>query len=324
MGCIERSSATFDRTPTFLWNVVAGAASYEVFVKHQNTGVMVFNGTSATATNFTPGTNLTDGSYRWWVLAVSSGGLRSGGTTTTDTYVGGRPTMIAPIANSSTSDTTPTFTWKSIDGAASYQLTVNRINVPQAGIVSQTGLTTTSLTPTTPLPAGIYRAWVRAVSSTGELSPWSIEVNFTITASLPSVGSSGADVLLTTSLENALPQRSSLQTSSPSMKVANVTPKEEWAAAGDSEARSRREAQPMLRVFIQSGVQQQVTGENNAVLEMVMDEIAANDLALAWSAVRCQANGTRFVLSGTARAVRRLFVAFPPTNRRRAARAAPL
>ncbi|MBC7966651.1 MAG: hypothetical protein H7Z17_12105, partial [Fuerstia sp.] len=206
-------SATFDRTPTFSWNPVAGALSYELYVRNQYTGAMVINGTSTAATDFTPATDLTDGPYRWWTLAVSPaniGPIKSGGSNPIDIYVGGRPTIIAPVAGSSTSDRTPTFTWRAVDGAAGYQLTVNRINVPQAGIISQTGLTTTSFTPTAALPVGTYRAWVRAVSTTGELSPWSTEVNFTITAIAPTIDSPDADLMLTGLLTSELAQRNDL------------------------------------------------------------------------------------------------------------------
>ena len=201
-------NATFDRTPTFTWNAVTGAATYEVFVKNQNTGVMVINGQSVAVTNFTPGANLTDGPYRWWVLAVSPaniGSLRSGGATTTDFYVGGRPTVLGPVGN--TTDTTPTFTWTPVLGAASYQLTVNRINVPQVGIINQTGLTTTSFTPTTPMPVGTYRAWVRAVSGTGEISIWSVQVDFNVTETDPAGDITVGDLKLTRLLISELPQR---------------------------------------------------------------------------------------------------------------------
>jgi hypothetical protein len=53
--------------------------------------------------------------------------------------------------------------------------------VTQIGIISQTGLAGTSFTPATPLPKGTYRAWVRAVSTTGELSIWSTPTDFAIT-----------------------------------------------------------------------------------------------------------------------------------------------
>ena len=72
--------------------------------------------------------------------------------------------------------------WTPVAGAASYNLFVNRTDVPVAGIINLTGLTTTSHTPVTPLQLGTYRAWGRAVSTTGELSPWSLQVDFSIAA----------------------------------------------------------------------------------------------------------------------------------------------
>ncbi len=181
-------SGTFDRTPTFSWNAVAGAVRYELYVRNLNTNAMVINGQSVNGTNFTPASNLTDGLHRWWTLAVGSAatnGMKSGGAVSTEIFVGGRPTLIAPAAGSSTSDRTPTFIWRAIDGAATYNLLVNRTDVAQAGVISQVGLAGTSFTPASNLAPGTYRAWVRAVSTTGELSPWSLEVNFTITDAQP-------------------------------------------------------------------------------------------------------------------------------------------
>ena len=201
-------SATFDRTPTFTWNSVAGAVSYELYVKNLNTNTMVINGQSVAGTNFTPTTNLTDGPYRWWTLAVSpvfgTGAIKSGGSNPLDIFIGGRPTFISPTAGSSTSDRTPTFSWKPVDGAASYRLQVNRTDVSQPNVILQSGLATTSFTPATDLAAGTYRAWVRAVSSIGELSPWSLEVNFTVTASAPAIDSPETDLKLAGLLAPAL------------------------------------------------------------------------------------------------------------------------
>ena len=183
-------NATFDRTPTFSWQPVAGAVSYEVYVRNSN-ATNVVNGQSTTATNWTPTVNLADGQYRWWVIAVNAADFKSGGATTTDIFVGGRPTVIAPVVGSSLSNRTPTFTWKAVDGAASYHLQVNRIDVATPKIIFRPGLTGTSFTATAALPAGTYRVWVQAVSSTGEASPWSVQFDapaiFTITATSPTL-----------------------------------------------------------------------------------------------------------------------------------------
>ena len=73
---------------------------------------------------------------------------------------------------------------------------MDRINVPQTGIINQVGLVSTSFTPVSNLPAGTYRAWVRAVRVTNELSPWSIEVNFTVTETDPTGDVPGGDFRL--------------------------------------------------------------------------------------------------------------------------------
>ena len=192
-------SGTFDRTPTFSWNSVTGAVNYELYVKSMITGVMVINGQSVATTNFTPVANLVDGTYRWWTIAVSPasiGPIKSGGSNPIDIYIGGRPTFITPVAGSSTSVRTPTFSWKPVDGAASYRLQVNRTDVAQSNVINQVGLTGISFTPVANLAAGTYRAWVRAVSSTGELSPWSLEVNFTVTGTGPADDVPGFDFQL--------------------------------------------------------------------------------------------------------------------------------
>jgi hypothetical protein len=182
-------SGTFDRTPTFSWQPVTGAVSYEVYVRNSSS-VNVVNGQPTTATNWTPAANLPDGQYRWWVIAVGSTGLKSGGATTTDIYVGGRPTIVAPVVGSSSSNRTPTFTWKAVDGAVSYNLQVNRVDVPVGKIIYMTGLTGTSFTAMTALPAGTYRVWVQAVSPT-QSSRWSNQFDapaiFTITATSPTL-----------------------------------------------------------------------------------------------------------------------------------------
>ncbi len=204
-------SATFDRTPTFSWNSVAGAVSYELYVRNLNTSAMVINGQSVVGTNFTPASNLTDGLHKWWTIAVSpvfgTGAIKSGGSNPLDIFIGGRPTFITPTNGSSTNDRTPTFSWKPVDGAVTYRLQVDRINVPQIGIINQVGLASTSFTPVSDLSAGTYRAWVRAVSSTGELSPWSIEVNFTVTEADPAGDAPGLDYRLAALLVSELVEK---------------------------------------------------------------------------------------------------------------------
>lgn len=170
-------NSTFDRTPTFAWNAVSGATSYEFQLKNRNTGAMVIAQTVA-GTSLTPGSNLPDGPYRWFVRGRSDQNVYSLWTTATDIYVGGRTDVLMPTGN--TSDTTPTFSWRPVDGASRYELWLSRLDVPSV-VINKTDNTTTSFTPATALAAGSYRVWVRAVSTTNEFGPWSIPVTFNVT-----------------------------------------------------------------------------------------------------------------------------------------------
>jgi hypothetical protein len=170
-------NSTFDRTPTFAWNAVTGATSYEVKVRNRQTGVAVISQTGVTSTSWTVPSDLPDGPYRWWVVAVSATNLRSQSAVPHDIYIGGRPDLRVPVVGS---DRRPLFSWSTIDGAASYVLQVNRIDVPQTNVILASALSSPVFQATTALPVGTYRAWVRAISTSGQLSPWSLEVNFSV------------------------------------------------------------------------------------------------------------------------------------------------
>jgi len=187
----QGQNSTFDRTPTFAWNALPGAAKYEVLVRNRNTGATTVDKRNITGLSFTTPT-LPDGPYRWWAIGVSTQGVRSFWTAPMDIHIGGRTHLLTPLG--STSDRTPTFTWRPVDGAVRYDLFVNHVG-GQAQIIRQQNLIATSYTPTTSLPTGSYRAWIRAVSSTGEVSPWSLEVAFTITAIAPLGDSESPDGL---------------------------------------------------------------------------------------------------------------------------------
>ena len=178
----QGQNPTFDRTPTFAWNALPGAAKYEVYIRNRNTGATTVDERNITELSFTPSTPLPDGSYRWWARGISAQGVRSFWTAPMDIYIGGQTDLLSPAGSSN--DATPTFTWRPVDGVVGYDLWVNQVG-GQAQIIRQQNLTGTSYTPVTSLPTGSYRAWIRAVSSTGELSPWSLVVTFTITAIAP-------------------------------------------------------------------------------------------------------------------------------------------
>ena len=94
----------------------------------------------------------------------------------------------------SASATTPTISWRPVDGAARYELWVDLLGVDEK-IIYQTNLTATSFTPTSNLPIGNYRVWVRAVSSTNA-APWSAYVNFSVAnTEIPVTPATDSDLL---------------------------------------------------------------------------------------------------------------------------------
>jgi RHS repeat-associated protein len=171
-------NSTFNRQPTFTWNAVTGATKYEVQVRNLATGALIHE-TEITSPNWTPSANLSDGPYRWWAIAIGTNNVRGLWSAPVDFHVGGQTTLLTPTGSSS--DTTPTFSWNPVDGANRYELWVTNVAL-NARLIHETTLTTTSFTPTTALPTGTYRAWVRAISSTGETGIWSAQFNFVIAA----------------------------------------------------------------------------------------------------------------------------------------------
>jgi len=184
---ITPSGATFDRTPEIRWNHVVGASHYSVWVTRRNPGetaVPVLIDRFVADTSIVPGTDLEVGRYVVWVQAVAEDGSESQWSAGSEFTVGGRPEVLTPVDNTTTT-ATPTFLWTGITGAERYEIWINRIDVQQSRVVHDTNVLVASYTVQTSLLDGVYRVWVRAISEMGETSFWSKQVDFTV-AALPS------------------------------------------------------------------------------------------------------------------------------------------
>jgi Ca2+-binding RTX toxin-like protein len=171
-------TSTFNRTPTFQWTPVTGAVSYRLMLKNMNTGVTTYTVQDLPTASWTPPAALSDATWRWWVVAVGPGGMQGEWSQAVDFYVGGWAQFTTTAA---TLGTLPTLSWTPVSGAVRYELQVNRIEATQTAIVRESSLTGTSFTFATPLvTGGTYRAWVRAISSTGEAGPWSKPLQFVV------------------------------------------------------------------------------------------------------------------------------------------------
>lgn len=155
----------FLQTPTLTWNPVTNAQSYEVTLWNRDTNQSVFERRAATSPSLTT-ESLSDGKYRWWVVAIGPSGLRSTWSEASDFQVGGATTLwVQPLAN------TVTLTWRAVADADHYDLWVN--DALGFTVLREQNLQGTLLRPSKTFAEDTYRAWVRAVSVAGKVGVWS-------------------------------------------------------------------------------------------------------------------------------------------------------
>jgi hypothetical protein len=109
-------TATFDRTPAFVWDGSTQAVSYDLYLT-DGTEIVEFTGSS---TSFVPQTNLAIGDWKWWVRAVDGNSDKGEWSTEASVHVGGRPTVLAPMGSINTA--AATIRWTPVDGAGRYIL----------------------------------------------------------------------------------------------------------------------------------------------------------------------------------------------------------
>lgn len=173
------ASSTFNTKPTFSWTNMAGAVGggatitpvYDFrldFVLPNGTVQANYRSASGlNGTSYTIPTALPAGLYRAMVLARTAD-TTGDNSTFLEFYVGGNPVV---NAIGSTTDTTPTISWKAVDGASGYQIFIALDSNPTVAVVQQSGIGSLSYKPGFALAKGKYRVWVRAVNaSNGQLS----------------------------------------------------------------------------------------------------------------------------------------------------------
>jgi hypothetical protein len=202
---IAPSGTTSDTTPVYSWNIspdtdTADPATWYYLWVNRPSGdpIKTWYQASAICSGGTcsvePASALTSGEHRWFVQTWNSTGYGSWSAGLNFTVSGtlpslpGAATLVSP--NSSTADTTPTYTWNEVSGATWYFLWVNGPSGNtllkqwfQASTACTAG--TCSATPTTTHGSGTHRWWVQTWNSAG-YGPWSSGLSFNVTPpSLP-------------------------------------------------------------------------------------------------------------------------------------------
>ena len=166
------ASSTFNRTPSFAWNdmagivggTLAGATSYDFsldFIPAAGQADVNYPVISTTNTDYTVSQTLPLGLYRARVRARGAD-ITGDYSAILEFYVGGNPVV---NAIGSTTDQTPTISWKPVDGAAGFSIFIALDSSPTVAVVQQSGIGSTSYTVANTLAKGKYRVWVRAVNA---------------------------------------------------------------------------------------------------------------------------------------------------------------
>ncbi|MFN9719403.1 MAG: GEVED domain-containing protein [Planctomycetota bacterium] len=167
--------STFDTPPPFRWSRVQGGRAARLRLFDTTTRQLVIDQGGLKNPEFTPTVPLRPGLHRWNVQAVGDNAVVGLWSVGYQLYVGGRTTITPPGCEQGSS--TPTIRWDAVEGVFTYSLYMVRNG---SSAIRVDHLTTNSYTPSAALAAGNYRIWVQAVSTTGQLSPWSLPIDITI------------------------------------------------------------------------------------------------------------------------------------------------
>ena len=147
--------------PTLSWNALPGAVSYDIWADNFSTRQQQTIRRTVTGTTWTSDVDLPIGVHRFWFRGLDAKNVPNTWSVLQEFLVVPVVTPLTPGA--SLFDTTPEFTWQSVTGAASYDLTV-RNATSNAVVIEQKNITATRFTPQIGLPTGSYKWFVFAVS----------------------------------------------------------------------------------------------------------------------------------------------------------------
>lgn len=271
---------TTNSVPTITWTAVTDAASYQIEiddVTNSQTAFMTAQG--ITTTTFRPTNPLVPGLYRVRVRSVNGAGTLSSWSSDFNLTIlaASNATMVSPLPGASTAAANALFAWTTVSGAIRYELWVNNQSTGTNKFIYETSLTDISFTPASQLPAGNYRAWVRAIHSGGTPGTWSSGIDFTIASTSANaevesegeIGINGRAVDLEIQLAGI---------NAPEFTANKVVPAEmaqqDSATEPTVAAESERPAENQVAVLVQS--QQQTTPD--AVWAEMIDQLLGDSL----------------------------------------------
>ncbi len=198
---------SFQNPPLLEWQAITNATSYDVFVAKASTpDKALYNVKGQTGTSYQIPKTLVDGEYVFWVRAHRKVtgrpdvvGIWSAPTTFSTIQ---NPVVTGPVGLTRiiagkrlVTDSRPLIEWTPIDRAARYDVWVELANAKTTYLV--TTASTNSYQFESDIQSGDFMVWVRAVSTTGKKTGWSLPYSFAATGGVPVITSpkSGDNVI---------------------------------------------------------------------------------------------------------------------------------
>jgi len=185
------NTKTNDQTPTFEWSSVSGAYNYRFLLdRSEFFNTINLRNITTSSTTYTPTSNLLDGTWYWRVKANDSEGTFGYFSPTRiiiiDTVPPVAPSLMTPLNNSFSSDSTPTFTWSSVSDADNYTLQVDVLtSFDSLILVSVSGIPNNTYTLISSLSENPWYWRVCAFDAVGNQGGYSSIYRFVVDVSPP-------------------------------------------------------------------------------------------------------------------------------------------
>lgn len=171
---------TVQQRPLVDWTDVTSIAHYEVQIFKSvydfGTGLRLVTDLTVSESQLVPTADLGIGYFHVHVRAVGASGITSPWSPfrqfTIDT-----PVQLIPMSKVQLTGR-PTVAWQALSGAAAYDVWLNNLTTRQSEFV-RAQVRGTSWTPSTDLPLGRYRVWVRGIGAVG-VAQWSTLMDFDV------------------------------------------------------------------------------------------------------------------------------------------------
>ena len=175
---IDRTvTQTRNPRPTISWNDGPDESGYEVWIRNEDSGVVVVSSAVVITNSYTPPVNLVPGRYAIAVRARNEIGM-SAWSARYQLSVH-RVAQINPIATSMNSK--PEISWNKLGENSRYEVWISKASTPGTALIrTTTEAGATRYLPTTSLAAGNYRVQVREVTGTSTFGLWSEPRDFTV------------------------------------------------------------------------------------------------------------------------------------------------